>query len=604
MKAVEVKDLFWRYPAFVGEMNPWVLKGLNLEVERGEFFGITGPSGAGKTTLCYFLAGILPHETKLPGGTMADYVKGEVDVLGEVVTKLDGGRLVGKGVLAPRVGLIMQDPENQFLRMSVLHEVAFGLQMMQLPPEEIEKRAREGLEAAGLGYLWPVAELLHPLELSGGQKQRVAIAAFLAMRPDLLILDEPTSDLDPVGKREVVETVRSLKDNYDLTVILVEHMPEAMLEFADRVALLDDGRIVEVERPRKFYSGVKLAMEKGVRLPELARVADAANIHPIPLTVEEGLKVLVPRVSTATTPAAPKRDSPVIITTEDVWFHYPDGTLALRGVSMDVREGDYMALLGRNGSGKTTLAKIFNGIYAPEKGEAEILGQDATRKEVRRQLARKVGYVFQNPTHQLFTRKVYEEIAYALRNLELDREEIDRRVHSVLRAVNLEDKIDEDPMFLGKGQQQRLAVACVLAMQPSVLIVDEPTTGQDYRMTESIMSLIDELHQAGTTILIITHDMTVVAEHCQQATVLHEGQIIFAGSVRELFLNEEILGRAFLEPPQSAKLSIAARRQQPDFPMLLNFREWASALKSGYPGAGGWHDASREGERGRKNTDR
>ncbi len=585
MKAVEVKDLFWRYPAFVGEMNPWVLKDVNLEVEKGEFFGITGPSGAGKTTLCYFLAGILPHDTKLPGGIVTDYVRGEVDVLGEVVTKLEGEKLAGKGALSPRVGLIMQDPENQFLRMSVLHEVAFGVQMMRLAPEEITKRIREGLQAAGLGYLWPVAELLHPLELSGGQKQRVAIAAFLAMRPELLILDEPTSDLDPIGKREVIETVRTLKDSYDLTVILVEHVPEVMLEFADRVALLDDGKIVETDRPRKFYSSVKLAMEKGVRLPELARVADAADISPIPLTVEEGLEVLVPRVGPVALPDESKRERPVIISTEDVWFHYPDGTLALRGVSMKVRDGDYMALLGRNGSGKTTLAKIFNGIYAPEKGKAEILGQDATRKEVRNQLARKVGYVFQNPTHQLFTREVYEEMVYALRNLELDRKEIDRRVHSALKAVNLEDKIHEDPMFLGKGQQQRLAVACVLAMQPSVLIVDEPTTGQDYRMTESIMNLIDELHRAGTTILIITHDMTVVAEHCQQATVLHEGQAIFTGSVRDLFLDEEILERAFLEPPQTAKLSLAARRQRPDFPMLLNFQEWVGALEDGAAGA-------------------
>lgn len=583
MKAIEVKDLYWRYPAHTGEMNPWALKGMNLEVEEGEFFGITGPSGAGKTTLCYMIAGVMPHGTKLPYGKMPDYVQGEVHVLGEVVTKLEGDELAGKGVLAPRVGLVQQDPESQFVKMSVLHEVSFGCQLMQLSTEEIDKRVKSAMEMAGFGYLYPIADLLHPAELSGGQKQRVAIASFLAMRPDLLILDEPTSDLDPVGKREVIEVVRYLKDNFNLTVILVEHTADVMLEFADRIALVYDGKIIKTEQPRKFYQGVSFAAEHGVSLPDLARVGYKLGVKPPPLTLEEGLNKLVPGVKlmARTVSEKPVNEKPVIISTKDLWFHYPDGTVALKGVDIQIREGDYLALLGRNGSGKTTLAKVFNGIFIPWKGEAEVLGHNVFKRGAHRKLAQHVGYVFQNPTHQLFTQKVYDEVAIGLYNLELDKDVIDERVHQVLKAVDLEDVIDETPVFLGKGQQQRLAVACVLAMQPNVLIVDEPTTGQDYQMYESIMKLLDKLHQDGKTIMVITHDMRLVAEHCHQAAVLHEGHMLFSGSVRELFTNQDVLDRAYLQSPITARLSLAARKQQPDFPMLINYQEWVDALMDG-----------------------
>ena len=578
MKSIEVKDLHWRYPAFTGEMNPWVLKGLNLEVEPGEFLGITGPSGAGKTTLCYLITGIMPHDMKIAYGNLSDYFKGEVNVLGETVSKLEGETLTGKGVLAPKVGLVQQDPESQFLRMSVLHEIALGCQLMQLDHKEIDERVKFAMDVTGLGYLYPIAHLVHPAELSGGQKQRVAIASFLAMRPDLLILDEPTSDLDPVGKREVVEVVRKLRDNFNLTVILVEHTSNVMLEFADRIALLYDGKIVKVDSPRKFYQGVQFAQTHGVSLPDLARVGNAIGLNPPPITVDEGLQDLVPKVKVLGKHDAPINVEPVIISTNDLWFRYPDGTIALKGVDIQIHKGDYLALLGRNGSGKTTLAKIFNGIFLPWKGEANVLGYDVFKKGTRRKLAMQVGYVFQNPAHQLFTRKVYDEVSIGLRNLQFSEEEIDDRVHAVLEAVNLKDKIEEDPSFLGKGQQQRLAVACILAMQPSVLIVDEPTTGQDYQMYESIMKLLDELHRTGTTILVITHDMRLVVEHCQQAAVLHEGQMIFTGSVRELFSNNEVLDSAYLECPITVGLSLAARKEIPNFPVLLNYKEWVDAL--------------------------
>lgn len=581
MKAVDIKDLYWRYPVFTGGDNPWILKGVNLEMEAGEFLGITGPSGVGKTTLCHLISGIMPHGTKLPYGSISDYFKGEITVMGELISKVEDEKLQGRGVIAPRVGLVQQDPEPQFVRMSVMHEIAFGLQLMQLSSDEIDERVKEAMEMTGMGYMYPIADLVHPSELSGGQKQRVAIASLIAMRPELLILDEPTSDLDPVGKFEVIELIRKIKEEFDTSVILVEHDPEVLLEFTDRILLLHDGHSITSLPPRSFFENVKFAQEHGASVPDIARIGTEIGLDPPPITIEDGINTLVPRLEPSyRIPPLSTEVKQTLVKTKDLWFRYPDGTVAINGADFEIRQGDYMALLGRNGSGKTTLAKIFNGIFTPWKGEAEILGHDPFKKKDRRELAKLVGYVFQNPTHQLFTRKVYDEIAIGLHNIGLSEDQIKERVGQALQAVNLEHMEEEDPVFLGKGQQQRLAVASVLAMRPSMLIVDEPTTGQDYIMYESIMELLDHLHTQGSTILIITHDMRLVAEHCHQATVLHEGNTMFSGSVRDLFSNADVLKSAYLVGPQTTRLSMLARQNQPGFPMLLNCQEWIAALNN------------------------
>lgn len=593
MNAVEIHDLHWRYPAFVGTENPWALDGLDLEVRSGEFFGITGPSGAGKTTACKAMVGILPHTVKIPFQEVNRHVRGSVRVLGETVTAVDPagnpdaegrprGLVRGAGVVAPRVGMVLQDPENQFLKMTLLHEVTFGLQLLRLPAAEIEARAREALGMVGLAELWPLAERIHPADLSGGQKQRVAIASFLAMRPEILILDEPTSDLDPAGKQEVIATVRALRDRHSLTVILVEQDPAILAGFCDRVALIDRGRAALVARPEDFYRRLELLEEKGVHAFEVTRIAREAGLAgrgELPLTVSQAVRLVPPdvhrpRLETIGPPGEP------IVEIKDLWFRYNDGTIALRGADLTLFRGDFLALLGPNGSGKTTLAKILNGIHAPWRGSVLVFGRDTRRRAVRRQLPRHVGYVFQNPDHQLFTRRVDEEVAYGLQRLGLSPAEVEARVRQALEAVALWPLRHEDPLFLGKGQRQRLAVAAILAMQPEIIVVDEPTTGQDYGMVTSIMRLLRDLHQQGKTILIITHDMRLVAEYCRRAVVIRDGRTIFAGAPRELFSAPEVLDDALLRAPQAIELSRALRAQDPDFPLLLNVGEWLRALQA------------------------
>ncbi|MGB9815243.1 MAG: energy-coupling factor ABC transporter ATP-binding protein, partial [Thermoplasmata archaeon] len=259
---IDIRDVFWQYPNVSERSGGFKIENLNLKIYRNEFFGITGATGSGKSTICQLIAGLIPHQIKVPQDQLDKHFRGEVYVLGELVSGLrkEGNSyvLIGKGSMAPEVGLVMQDPESQFLTMSALSEITLGLQIMGLPRDEIMKRVKEALSMVSLDDLYPILDKIHPSELSGGQKQRLVIASFIAMRPRILILDEPTSDLDSAGKMEIIEAISNLKEKGDITVILVEHDPEILKRFADRVAVLSEGRIVAVDSPESIFSNPDL----------------------------------------------------------------------------------------------------------------------------------------------------------------------------------------------------------------------------------------------------------------------------------------------------------------------------------------------------------
>lgn len=438
--------------------------------------------------------------------------------------------------------------------------MAFPLENMGVERGEMLRRCEEALKATGM---W---ELRHryPFELSGGQKQRVAIAAMLARRPKLLILDEPTSDLDPVGRKEVFQVLARLREESKVTLVVVEHRTEELLKYADKLLALRGGEVAAYGRVEEVVADVEKLKGVGVRLPAAAELAlkvlgrPASHNGRVPVTVEEGVRALqaakdkmrpLPRVGRWRVGARP------VMRLVDAWYVYPDGTAALRGVGLEVYKGEMLAVIGRNGSGKTTMAKLMVGLYKPTRGRVEILGRD-THSLSASDVALRVGYVYQNPDHQLFCETVYEEVAYALFSAGLPGEEVDRRVSDALRQVGLEGLEDERPYFLSKGERQRLAIAVVLAMDPDVLIVDEPTTGQDPTQSREIMELLRGVNARGKTVVFITHDMDLVAEYASRVAVLSDGRLLAVGRPRAILADSELMDRAGLEPPQMIELSL------------------------------------------------
>ncbi|MGA2682776.1 MAG: energy-coupling factor transporter ATPase [Candidatus Bathyarchaeia archaeon] len=594
MSVLEVNGFWWKYRSYVGAENPYTLRDLTFKVNKGDFFGIIGPSGAGKTTLCYALTGIIPHVFNVPYGKEREHVKGEIKLFGQTLTKVEAvtdgktgktaDKIVGMKQTAPRVGLLLQDPENQFLRMDLLHEISFGMQMLQLPESEIEKRAKEALEVVGLGSLWPIADLVHPNELSGGQKQRAAIASFIALRPELLVLDEPMSNLDPEGKLSIIKAIDSIRNQYDLTIIVVEHNPEVIQKYANKVLAMNNGQAIAYGTTEEVYSQSKLFEENGLYASDITRIGWQSGLSyqgRVPFTVDEMLEAFESKKETILTDIEddpPPENAEEIISIKNLDFSYEDGTQALKGVNFTIRKGEYVGLIGQNGAGKSTISKVISGLYKNFQGEAKVMGLNLRDRKVIQKIPCYVGYVFQNPDNQIFMRKVYDEVAYGLKNLKIPQQEIDQRVNEALKSVGLLAKINEDPMFLGKGEKRRLTVASILAMNPKIMIVDEPTTGQDFRMSEDIMDLLEELNKSGTTILAITHDMTLVSEHTKRVIVMHEGSVLYDGSTRGFFADEVLLEIAGIIPPMAVRFSHAYMKKHPSSPCFINTKEWVTAL--------------------------
>ena len=546
--AIRMEQVNYTYP---GSDQP-VLRDLNLEVPKGKFTVIMGRTGAGKTTLAMVSNGIIPQlmEGKLSGTVIA------------------GGMDLSKyrvQTITRQVGLVLQDPETQIFGRTVEEDVAFGPRNYLVPREEIFARIGQALGRVRLsGY-----EKRLTSQLSGGEKQRLAVAGILAMNPSILILDEPTSELDPLGREEIYSMIQSLGKEQDLTIVAVEHSSQEISEKADELVVLSDCRIVWQGAPRDFFRDVALVRENGIKpLPvsEIGWAMVQANLiskEEVPLTVDEAysliVRILDGKALTATQPeSAPAASGRPLIEVQDLCFTYENGKSALDHVNLTVCEGDYLALIGQNGAGKTTLAKHFNAIHKPTSGRVLVCGRDTAGEEPNT-LAAEVGYVFQNPDNQIFSTTVYKEMEYGLKNQNVPAAECEQRIRETAAMLGLENVLQEHPFSLGKGQRQRVAVASILVLHPRILVVDEPTTGQDWDGIQSMMQLMDELHAAGTTIVMITHDMDVVARHANRAVVLCQGKVVLDGSVREVFEHTQELETAFVSRPQIAELSARLR---------------------------------------------
>lgn len=558
--AVRLKAVSYTYP---GQAEA-ALRGIDLSIGRGEMVAIMGPSGAGKTTLAKVINRTIPA---FHGGVL----DGSVDILGEPMASQ------GVADLAGRVGLVAQDFEAQLFSTNVLQEVVFGLEQLGRPPAEMRARAEAALQLVGLGGF----ARRDPTSLSGGEKQRLAIAASLVLEPDILVFDEPTTDLDPAGKEEVMTVLAALRTR-GTTLILIEHEIRAA-ELADRLILLDGGRIVADEAPGALLSQVARLEHHAVRPPELASIAAHLGLATVPRSVPAAAAELAPRwgasiaANAARPTPVPSRIEPVV-ELSSVRYSYEGRPPVFDDVSLTIGRGEFIALLGRNGSGKTTLAKLMNGLQRPSAGRVLVDGRDLRELPLAKVAAR-VGYVFQNPDLQIFADSVHAEVRFGPENIGLDPAACDSRVRETLAAVGLGAVSEEDPFVLSKGERQRLAIAALLALRPEVLILDEPTTGLDHAEHRRVLALLSQLHRQGMAIVAITHTPWVVAEHAERAIVLGDGRLVFDGSVASLLRRPDILGQAHFVPPDSSLLAERMGLDAWNLPGLLAEFDAAAAIR-------------------------
>ncbi len=527
------------------------LKGVSVAAAPGELVVVMGATASGKSTLVKSLARIVPC-------FQAATVVGGVEVLGQETDRLTVHDLAGT------VGVIFQDFEAQLFSTNVLHEVAFAMEHLGVPGREMPARAAAALEAVGLrGF----ADR-DPATLSGGEKQRLAIAGLLAIDPPILLLDEPTTDLDPLGKADVLALLGRLRGR-GRTLLVAEHEVGAAA-LADWVVFLRAGEIVAAGRPDEILPRIELFEACGVRPHDVARVFHALGVagsvswrwpqaRSDDALCEAAHEDLVlagyPRDRhDVTDPQSetPRDAGPPSLAVSHLSFAY-DGRPVLEDVCVDVRSGEFIAVIGQNGSGKTTLAKHLAGLLEPSAGSVRLRGEEV-RDIPPKRMAAEVGFVFQDPDLQLFSASVAEEVAFGPRNLDLASDEVTRRTRSAIEAVGLTGREETDPFVLDKGDRQRLAVASVLSMSPSVLVLDEPTTGLDYREQRSMLDLLRALNARGMTVIIITHSPWAVAEYAARGILMQAGRVLWDGPLRDLFRRPDLLERAAFRVPDVTAL--------------------------------------------------
>ncbi|MGK7933194.1 MAG: ABC transporter ATP-binding protein [Microcystaceae cyanobacterium] len=555
VKLAVLEKVSYCYP----NSQEFVLKDMDLTIYKGEFLGIIGETGAGKTTLSLIFNGIVPQ---FYGGRFFGVATvAGMDTLETPVNQL-----------SRRVGMVFEDPEVQLTATSVENEIAFALENLCLPREEIIARIPPVLEAVRLqGY-----EKKAPDELSGGQKQRLAIAAALALQPDLLILDEPTSQLDPIGTKEVFNTVQKLNQELGVTIVMISHAAEEMATYADRIGLLSRGELIKLGTPQEVYGDLNLLSEHYLRPPEIAvafgKIKSFSSLTPV--TLAEGKKLLPSFLNTHSPYSWQEKpnhsldkDEPVL-SVRNLQHTYPNGTQAFKDISLDIHAGEYILLIGQNGAGKSTLVKHFLNLLQPTEGQV-LVRQRSTKTLSVGELARFIGYVAQNPDNQIFNSTVLKEVAFALKYLNYSPDLINKRVTQSLQGMALWEHREAHPLSLPKGERARIIIAAILAMNPDIIILDEPTTGQDFAGSQAILEISRQLHRMGKTVIVITHHLYLMPDYAQRVIVMGKGSILLDAPIRQAYHQTDVLESTYLSPPQVVSLSqYLSELTQEDYPLL------------------------------------
>ncbi len=545
MGRVSVEGLCYSYP----NTPDLALRDINLQIEEGEFILLTGPSGCGKTTFCRCLNGLIPH-----------FYSGEMK--GDI--KIDGlsTRDHPTYELAKHVGLIFQNPDNQIFSLTVEKDIAFGLENMGVPKPKMVSEIDWAMGQVGITSLRERGT--H--ELSGGQKQRLTIASILAMHPGVIVMDEPTAFLDPVGAEKIFNVLKTLNREHGITILLIEHRMDLAVKYCGRIIVFNEGQVVNDGRPRDIFTADETRLI-GVGIPRMVelgrRLRQRGYQLEIPLDSDEAYASLVPylRKQKALKPRNEIEDlntfvgeysnSP-LIQLKDVTYSYSN-VEALGGVSLSINRGEYVAIMGENGAGKTTLVKHFNGLLRPKSGTVTVDGEDVSTKSIAT-MARKVGLVFQNPDDQLFAEDVEEEISFALRNFGYEEAVIKERVDWALNLLDIERYKKSSPFILSGGERKRVALASILAWNPDVLVLDEPTVGQDYGQKERLKHFLMQLRTQGKTVVIVTHDVEFVAESHPRILLMSQGKVVADGPTKRIMTDSKSLEASSVAPPEVTKL--------------------------------------------------
>lgn len=563
MASITLKDF-----SFTHELaNKPCLEGINYCFEAGKVYGIIGPNGAGKSTLLHAIRGLIPHY--FPGTS-----RGELLIHEQSVFSLSSAEL------AKTIGFVFQNPFNQIsgAKASVYEEVAYGLENIGIPQEEMAQRIEGILEKTGLTSLAD----RHPYHLSGGQQQRVALASVLVMDQDILLIDEPTSQLDPESSQYILSIIASLKSK-GKTILLVEHEVDFLAQVADELLVLVDGQLLEHGPSSVIFADDHLA-SYGIPVPQVVRFKSLLKEEGCPLSagqilgedlvtnllqIKGHLKAPLPTEgdnSTSDWPSgkenglqelAQKGDP--LLEIKGASYTYPSGHQALKDVQLAIYPGEKVAIVGQNGAGKTSTVKLLNGLIRPSKGQVLFRGQ-ATKGKTTAQLARHIGYVFQNPDEQLFNATVYEELAYSLKRqpaLKANPGEIDRLVHHWAQLCGVDSYLEKNPYDLSLSSRKLVAMAAILTLDPDVIILDEVNAGQDLRGMAQLQTIIDQLITLNKAVIVITHDMAFASRSMDRIVVMVDGQIKGQGRPLDIFSQTRLLQQAHLTPPLSVQLTHA-----------------------------------------------
>ena len=539
---ISFEDFGFQYDA---QAEP-TLYDINLQIRKGEKVLIAGPSGCGKSTLAHCINGLVP-------GSYPGKISGKLTVAGKDAVEL------GLFGLSKIIGTVLQDSDGQFIGLTVAEDIAFALENDCIPTEEMRRQVEKVAE------LVDVKSVLHhaPHEISGGQKQRVGLGGVMVGQVDVLLFDEHLANLDPATGKQAIVLIDEIQKRTACAVIIIEHRVEDVLyRSVDRMIVMDEGRIQYDGDPDALLCS-ELLQEKGIREPLYVTALKYAGVdldktmrpsYLPELTLSEEQKEKVRAWFEAQPPVVEKEKQEVLLKAEDIDFTYDGGHHALRGISATIHKGEMLSIVGTNGAGKSTFSKVICGFEKPQKGVLTLHGEDLSGFSIKER-ADSIGYVMQNPNQMISKVQIFDEVALGLRNRGVSEEEIRPRVEETLKICGLYPFRNWPVSALSYGQKKRVTIASILVLDPEIILLDEPTAGQDLKHYTEIMDFLSELNDRGVTVVLITHDMHLMLEYTPRAIVFHGGRVIADKTAAEVLNVPEIVKEAHLKETSLYHLS-------------------------------------------------